>query len=503
MPHHRGVRMGLATPFAACGLALALTALALTGAGSEMLGLDEVADGVPAGAPAAAGSGGGAAAGGATSSGATTVGSSSGTGGAGAAPSCVAFLGGPYEQSTRWVGVGADGKAVAVGRFLLEIDAGSGTVFGMGGWDAWAAKFDTDCSVEWMTTFGSAANDSALHGAIAPNGDIAVVGTVTDDISFTGSAADLVPTDGADGFVVRLLPDGTPSSSTAFGGVGMQRVSAARFDDAGNLLLLVSAESVITLDSTQIAVAAGDAFLLKLDPAANYLWHAQFESPGRTHVRGLDVDPSGNIYVGGRIEGDTTIRAGATTEVLTLSGDADGFVATFDADGGLQSHNHFEASMSPGNRAYVRGIDWAGGRLLAIGHFRGSTLFGTSSSTGGRDAFVMGLTPGDPAPSFVHTLGGPFEETLAAAAFAPDGSTIVVGARDGANPAPDLPATSFIATLDATGALIGERSFGNGRIVSLDFDAAGRTVVTGTYVGDFPGFATPSTGVDAYVAWLD
>ena len=99
-----------------------------------------------------------------------------------------------------------------------------------------------------------------------------------------------------------------------------------------------------TIEGTKITLAnsytSGDAmFIVKYDPSGNVLWAVSAGCNGvrgyGTVVDGIVADGIGNVYVAGSFFGSTMIFGNLTLNNTSIAGEADAFIAKYDADGNL------------------------------------------------------------------------------------------------------------------------------------------------------------------------
>lgn len=135
-----------------------------------------------------------------------------------------------------------------------------------------------------------------------------------------------------------------------------------------------------------------DGFVVKYDVSGNELWA---QTIGGTtdgdEAHGAATDGIGNIIVTGLFYGTSTFGIGTSAKSLTSSGDADIFVAKYDASGNITSTvkaggSHFDIGVAI--------VTDASGNNIITGSFLSSTAtFGSTTLTlgGGGDAFLAKL----------------------------------------------------------------------------------------------------------------
>ena len=127
------------------------------------------------------------------------------------------------------------------------------------------------------------------------------------------------------------------------------------------------------------AAGNGDAFLVKFDAGGNQIWSRQLGSAAEDDGKGVTVDGSGNIYVGGETYG--------TLPGSARSGGVDVFVAKYDPAGNRLWVKQWGTASSEDFGGIA--IDTAGDILVA-----GYTDGNLGPTPGGAvDAFVTGISP--------------------------------------------------------------------------------------------------------------
>jgi len=172
------------------------------------------------------------------------------------------------------------------------------------------------------------------------------------------------------GFVIKVDADGDLVWEGDVGNVTADRVEAAAFAETGESYVVGSTTSGGAFGWD--AGLAGDfaGFLLKLDPDGGVAWSRVIATPSYTAARSVALGPSGSVMVGGHAYGDAAVwsfgaddgfprwearvpregyqaycyglavdPAGASLlvgqELGLPDGGSGGFIARFDADGGL------------------------------------------------------------------------------------------------------------------------------------------------------------------------
>jgi uncharacterized delta-60 repeat protein len=150
------------------------------------------------------------------------------------------YGGGDYDRA----------NAVAVAPNGDIIIAGETKSFGAGNTDAWVLRLDENGDVKWGKTYGGSDNDGASGVAIAPNGDIIVVG---DTKSFGAGGYDL--------WVLRLNGEGNVRWEKTYGGKYGEEARAITLADNGDVIVAGYTDS--------FGVGDKDVWVLRLPPDGN------------------------------------------------------------------------------------------------------------------------------------------------------------------------------------------------------------------------------------------
>ncbi len=147
------------------------------------------------------------------------------------------------------------------------IVAGETRSFGARGGDAWVFKLRPDGTLEWQKTYGGAKPDLAYSIRQTRDGGYIVAGMTG---SFGGG--------GADAWVLKLRPDGTPEWQKTYGGNGWDEADSIQQTGDGGYILAGMTES--------FGAGGGDFWVLKLMPDGSIDSSCDFT--GDTNVSGID-----------------------------------------------------------------------------------------------------------------------------------------------------------------------------------------------------------------------
>ncbi len=118
-------------------------------------------------------------------------------------------------------------RAIAVAENGDFIIAGLTFSFGAGGYDAWILRLDANGNVKWQKTYGGSNDDSADAVALAPNGDIIVAGRTK---SFGAGNADF--------WVLHLDENGNIKWQKTYGGSDSDGADALALAPNGDIIVV-------------------------------------------------------------------------------------------------------------------------------------------------------------------------------------------------------------------------------------------------------------------------
>lgn len=237
-----------------------------------------------------------------------------------------------------------------------------------GGVDLFLTKYDTNGNRLWTRLLGTSAQDSAWDIANDASGNLYLTGTTSGALDGQTNAG------GSDGFVVKYDANGNRQWTRLFGTAAFESANGIIVDANGNLYL--TGTTFGALDGTNAGVQ--DVFVAKYDNNGNQQWMRQLGSAALDVGFDIAVDATGNVYAGGRTEGDLDGNTGA--------GDVDVFVVKYDASGNRQWTRQFGTSVVDEMQEIM--TDNAGGIYVSGGTVGG--LDGhLNPGVGSRDAFVV------------------------------------------------------------------------------------------------------------------
>jgi hypothetical protein len=343
-----------------------------------------------------------------------------------------------------------------------------------------------DCNGLWARQLGDDTNGAGVTHAVDASGAIVVAGGFRGTIDL--GAGPLTSAGGGDVLVAKLASDGATVWSKRFGDAMDQAAVSVATDGGGNVIVAGFARGTVDFGGGPLAAgAAGEGFLVKLDPAGNHLWSKLLGSGfaafhGDPGTLGVSADTGGDIVLSGWINGDLGLDG--TTQTLP---DGSSFVARFDGDGTLVWQRSFA-------NAEIAAKLNRKGEIALTGRFSGTfTLGGPTSPLVAADATwsnVVGRL--DAQGNEVYKLqfgGGPNGASLLDGALDEGGNVVIVGVSSESSSfllgSALVPADrQYLIKLDPQGAVVYSRlgtnrkySYGLPRTLTTIEDGSGQSSV--------------------------
>ncbi len=306
--------------------------------------------------------------------------------------------------------------AAAGARFGSGADAD--TLTSAGGNDAFIAKYDVDGTLLWAKAMGGPDTDQAQRLGVDRDNNIYVTGYIGESGASFGSGANtgvITSAGNTDCFVAKYDAEGTFLWARSMGGPGIDQGCGLGVDSSGNVYVtgFFPAEgayfgSGAGADTLQSA-GWEDVFLAKYDTKGDYQWSASIGGAGGDYGWGIAADEEGNVYVTGHFEKEAYFGSGADADTIISAGNADVFLAKYDADGTYRWTNRIGGTGIDQSRDVAVDVK---GNVYITGYFEGVADFGPSDHTetlttmGNSDVFVARYDHGSGHCLWAKSMGG-------------------------------------------------------------------------------------------------
>lgn len=313
------------------------------------------------------------------------------------------------------IALSSDDELYLAGSYADSLDLGGLFQASAGGTDGYLAKLDAAGSPIWLRTLSGTGAELLARPRVAPNGDVAVVGTFSGSITVGGNT--FTSAGSTDGLLLRYDANGDLLWARSFGGPNVDLPADIGIDANGNIYLLGQFRATADLDGTMITGTGGliaDMFLAKYDAVGAVQWAKAYTGAGYKAGSAIVINADGSSYITGSFTQDVDFGNNALTGA---NFNYRSFLAAFDPMGNDLWAQQYQTDGSSQGYALVRR---PGGDLVMGGSFTGTISFGSDSfmSSGYSEMFVAAFnasgTPLWATASLSNSTGS--SETLALAA---------------------------------------------------------------------------------------
>lgn len=295
----------------------------------------------------------------------------------------------------------AAGNVYTAGRFsgTIDLDPGAGTVNATaapaGITDIYVSKLDAAGNYVWGRAIGSTGPDAAFGMTVDASGNVYVTGSFGGAVDFDPGpgVTTLTSAGGLDIFILKLDASGNFLWAKSIGAAGADEGSCVRVDGTGNVYTTGYFSSTPDFDPgsgviNMTASSGGtDGFVVKFDPAGNYLWANQVAASVTSVASSIAVYNTGECYLVGSYQG--TIPAGKISSLaVTSAGSNDGFMMALNSSG---TWNGPGAIIPTGSDDAFNAValDQSRNALYLTGRYSGNIpVFGITNA-GGYDIIVQ------------------------------------------------------------------------------------------------------------------
>jgi hypothetical protein len=293
----------------------------------------------------------------------------------------------------------AEGNVILTGTFTGTVDFGVAKFMSFGQRDAFVAELERDTGEPtFAMQIGGTGDDYGFGVDVDHDGDVVIAGRFGAPLELGGQ---MLPHAGdLDIYLARLDDAGQVLWAQSFGGSGADEIHDLRLQKNGDIVLLGAISDSVDFGGGPL-VSAGmrDIFLATLDHQGNHSWSArygdavdQFETDGTDTWLSLALDANGNIHIGGTLYG--VLDFGAGGKLATNGEKSDVFYAQFGATGDYIGGRRFGGTGSDFGHDFTVAES---GHVLHCGRTYSLTLdlgeAGKFKTTGRSDGFLVKLAP--------------------------------------------------------------------------------------------------------------
>jgi hypothetical protein len=299
-------------------------------------------------------------------------------------------IGGTSFDEGRSVSIDALGNVYTTGYFsdLVDFDPGPNTyTLNSTASDAiFISKIDADGNFVWAKAIGGTPNSNfgnSIKVDAAGNSYIAGFFNDTTDFDPGIGVANLISIGIIDAFILKLDMNGNYLWVKSFGNTLYNRANALELDQLGNVLLTGYFVGTVDFDPSPNVFnlntnGIGDVFILKLDPAGNFVWAKNIGGFYFDIGNCITADANGNVYIVGEYEGTVDFDPSANTFNLTPDTGVGTFLLKLDATGGFIWAKNLGGSTANIGRSIA--VD-NNGNIYATGYFSKTSDFDPDIAT--------------------------------------------------------------------------------------------------------------------------
>lgn len=296
-------------------------------------------------------------------------------------------FGGDGEDVVLAIHADATGNVYTTGYFTntcdFDISDNSAALTTNEFFDCFVQKTAPDGTFLWAKKIGGLSGDNGTKVTTDADGNVYITGVYQETADFDPGANEFLMTSAGnlDIFLVKLTADGNFVWAKSFSGTEYEESNGLGTDSNGNIYLSGYFYNPLDFDPNSetfemTPTGSGDGFVVKLNPAGEFVWAKKFGGENFDLATGMKVMPNGDVYVSGNFEITANFDVGGTNFTLTTDNAANGiFLLHLKNDGSLIKALRVGQCL---NELYGYSVDVdSAGAAYIVGYFGGATVFTT------------------------------------------------------------------------------------------------------------------------------
>jgi hypothetical protein len=245
------------------------------------------------------------------------------------------------QEYSKDIDIDNQGNIVSAGYFFntVDFDPSANTNYrtSVGFADNYIAKYSTNGSLIWVTSFGSTGVDIPHSVVTDNNNNIILTGYFSNTCDFDPGASVAVKTSngGRDAYIAKYDSSGNFQWVITYGSDSLDDAFNLDVDAQGNIYWTGVIEGTVTVGTTTFTTQVEDVVFGKISPSGTILWVKQVGGSGIDEGSGIILDNNGDIIHTGYFQTTVDFDPNAGVSNLTSSGGFDTYFGKYDTSGNL------------------------------------------------------------------------------------------------------------------------------------------------------------------------
>ena len=234
----------------------------------------------------------------------------------------------------------ANGNIYTTGEIglVVDLDPGLGvqSFSALGFSDMFIQKLDTSGNLVWAKQIGGAGYCYGTAVAVAPNEDIFIAGSYSDDtldLDPGSGTANIINYGSYDGFLVKLDSSCNFSWGKTIGGWGLDNCQGLVLDSVANVYALGAFEGMANLNDPNLyyvnSAGSSDIYFQKRDSSGAFIWGTSIGGDDSDMPGNIQISPGGLVFVAGNFMDSIDLAPGNATALHPRLGGYDAFIAAY------------------------------------------------------------------------------------------------------------------------------------------------------------------------------